>query len=203
MIQEKKCKGQGLAIGYGCGKLTKVENRIYGLGKMCGCYSDWLLNSENGKIKMEKSIFKIQQPRLEIEKLQQEKKEKTKLQLALNNTKTIIHAFVRNRDQNKSCISCGCVWNKDFQAGHFYPAGSFETLKFNLQNIHGQCVQCNLFKEGNFENYSLNLPERIGIEKYNELVRLAGIDKKFSKVWNLENLKEIKFNIKKITNDKF
>ena len=31
MIKEKPCKGIGVAIGFGCGKLTKVENRIYGL----------------------------------------------------------------------------------------------------------------------------------------------------------------------------
>jgi hypothetical protein len=71
-------------------------------------------------------------------------------------------------------------------------------LKFNLDNINGQCEQCNLFKEGNFENYTLKLPERIGKERFDNLVRLAQIDKQFSKVWNLENLKEIRENIKKL-----
>jgi hypothetical protein len=196
MIKEKKCKGQGLALGYGCGKMVKVENRVYGLGKMC-CYSDWLMNSENGKIKLSKAINKVQKPRLDFEKLELESKYKSKLNLALKNTKTFVHAFVRKRDENKPCISCGCNWNRDFQAGHFYPAGSFETLRFNLYNINGQCVQCNIHNEGNFENYSLNLPKRIGAENYNELVKLAGIDKQFSKVWDLDNLKGIIKNIKK------
>lgn len=195
MIKEKKCKGQGLAIGYGCGKMVKVEHRVYGLGKMC-CYPDWLMNSENGKIKLSKAINKIQKPRLEFEKLEKEKKEKSKLNLALKNIKTMVHAFVRTRDKYKSCISCNTPWNENFQAGHFYAAGSFETLRFDLRNIHGQCVQCNIHKEGNFENYSLNLPKRIAIEEYNDLVRLAGIDKQFSKFWDLEKLESIKKIIK-------
>jgi hypothetical protein len=198
MIKEKKCCGQGLAKGFGCGKLTKVENRVYGLGKMCGCYSDWLLNSENGKIKMQKSILKVQKPRLELEQATKEHIEKKGINGALLVTKTIVHAYVRERDKYKNCISCGCQWNDKFQAGHFYAAGSFETLKFNLDNIHGQCEQCNLFKSGNFDNYALRLPERIGIEKYNELVKLASIDKQFSKVWNIDNLQEIRNNIKKL-----
>lgn len=190
---EKKCKGIGLALGYGCGKLT--AHRIYGLGKMC-CYTNWLLNSENGKIKMQKSILKVQKPRIDLEFAEKENKAKTALKLALSNTKTIVHKFVRERDKYKPCISCGAEWNDKFQAGHFYPAGSFETLKFNIDNINGQCEQCNLYKSGNFENYSLNLPKRIGQNRYEELVKLAEIDKHFSKVWTVEKLKEIQKNLK-------
>jgi hypothetical protein len=198
MIKQKKCKGQGKAFGYGCGKLTNIENRIYGLGKMCGCYSDWLLNSDIGKSILQKSISNVQKPRIELEKAYKEHKEKKGIAGALLVTKTLVHAYVRKRDQGKPCVSCGCQWNDKFQAGHYYPGGSFETLKFNLDNINGQCEQCNLFKSGNFENYTLNLPKRIGSDRFDNLVKLAEIDKQFSKVWNLENLKEIRENIKKL-----
>jgi hypothetical protein len=198
MIKQKSCKGQGKAFGYGCGKLTNVENRIYGLGKMCGCYSDWLLNSDIGKSILQKSISNVQKPRIELEKAYKDNKEKKGINGALLVTKTLVHAYVRKRDKDKNCISCGCQWNDKFQAGHYYPGGSFETLKFHLDNINGQCEQCNLFKEGNFENYTLNLPKRIGKVRFDNLVKLAEIDKQFSKVWNLENLKEIRENIKKL-----
>jgi hypothetical protein len=198
MIKQKSCKGQGKAFGYGCGKLTNVENRIYGLGKMCGCYSDWLLNSDIGKSIMFKSINKVQKPRIELEKAYKDNKEKKGIAGALLVTKTLVHAYVRKRDKDMNCISCGCQWNDKFQAGHYYPNNSFITLKFHLDNINGQCEQCNLFKEGNFENYTLNLPKRIGKLRFDNLVKLAEIDKQFSKVWNLENLKEIRENIKKL-----
>jgi hypothetical protein len=198
MIKQKSCKGQGKAFGYGCGKLTNVENRIYGLGKMCGCYSDWLLNSDIGKSILQKSISKVQKPRIELEKAYKENKEKKGIAGALLVTKTLVHAYVRKRDENKPCISCGCQWNSDFQAGHYYPAGSFETLRFNLDNIHSQCVKDNLYNNGAFENYTLNLPKRIGSDRFDNLVKLAEVDKQFSKVWDLEKLKEIRDNIKKL-----
>lgn len=196
-IKEKPCKGTGTAKGYGCDKKTK--HRVYGLGKMCGCYSNWLLNTENGRIKMANAMLKVSAPRKEFENIQTENKERTELKKAHSTTKTVVHAYVRERDKGKPCISCKNDWKPNFQAGHGYAAGSFETLKYNLNNIHGQCEQCNLRKEGDFFNYSLNLPERIGVENYNELVRLAGIDKQFSKVWNVENLKQIRASIKKIS----
>lgn len=198
MIKQKKCKGQGKTFGYGCGKLTNVENRIYGLGKMCGCYSDWLLNSDIGKTILQKSISNVQKPRIELEKAHKEHKEKKGIAGALLVTKTIVHAYVRKRDENKPCIACGCQWSNDFHASHYYPSGSFETLKFHLDNIHSGCQKCNLFLEGNFESYTLNLPKRIGKERFDNLVTLASIDKQFSKVWDLENLKEIRENIKKL-----
>jgi Bacteriophage Lambda NinG protein len=191
-IKSKHCKGTGLAKGFGCNKLTPF--RHYGL--CSSCYPDWLLNSENGKIKMAKALNKVQAPRKSLEKAEKEKKELTSLKLAHNTTKTAVHSFVRERDAGKPCISCGVLWNKEFQAGHYYPAGSFETLKYDLDNIHGQCVQCNLYKEGNFENYTLRLPLRIGKEAFDRIVKLAGIDKQFQKFWDVDKLKSIREQIK-------
>jgi hypothetical protein len=197
MIKQKKCKGINKAISFqGCGKLVNVAFRKYGL--CSSCYAEFLTDTEVGKVILFKTINKVQKPRIELEKAYKENKEKKGIAGALLVTKTLVHAYVRKRDKDKNCISCGCQWNDKFQAGHYYPGGSFETLKFHLDNINGQCEQCNLFKEGNFENYTLNLPERIGKERFDNLVRLAQIDKQFSKVWNLENLKEIRENIKKL-----
>ena len=195
-IRPKACKGTGKAKDNGCNK-PQLE-RIYGLGKQCGCYSKWLLGTPEGKEVLQKATLKVQKPRLEFEKLDNENKERSALKKAHETTKTDVNAYVRQRDKGKPCISCGNDWKPNFQAGHGYAAGSFETLKYNLHNINGQCEQCNLRNEGDFFNYSLNLPYRIGKESYDELVRLAGIDKQFSKVWNLENLKAVRLNIKKL-----
>lgn len=196
MIQEKKCKGMGQAHGFGCGKLTLAKTRKYGLCP--SCYPDWLLNSDAGKAKMYKAINQVQKPRLEFEKAEKEHKSKSALKRALEATKKAVHTYVRKRDKGKPCISCGEPWHEDFQAGHFHKAELFETLKFHLDNIHGQCPGCNIFNEGNLEQYNINLPLRIGAERFNELQRLAQIDKHFSKVWNVENLKEIRDSIKKL-----
>jgi hypothetical protein len=197
MIKEKKCCGNGKAISFqGCGKFVNVAFRKYGL--CSSCYAEFLTETEVGKVILFKTINKVQKPRLEFEKAHKEHIEKKGISGALLVTKTLVHAYVRKRDEGKPCISCGCQWNSEFQAGHYYPAGSFETLRFNLDNIHSQCVKDNLYNNGAFENYTLNLPKRISIDSFNNLVKLAEVDKQFSKVWNLQNLKEIRENIKKL-----
>lgn len=196
LIKEKPCKGIGVAKGYGCG--VKTIHRVHGLGKMCGCYSKWLLNTDAGRLKLERATLKVQKPRLELEKAEKERKTTTVLKKALKVTKIVVHAFVRLRDKGKPCISCGEPWREDFQAGHYHKAELYETLKFHLDNIHGQCVGCNIREAGNLEQYNINLPLRIGQERFNKLQELAQIDKHQSKVWNPENLKKIRETIKSL-----
>jgi hypothetical protein len=130
-----------------------------------------------------------------IEILVKKKKERIALGTLMGYTKTKVHKYVRERDKGKRCISCGCTYSEDFDAGHFYPSSQFSAIKFDLDNIHGQCIQCNRYKEGNFENYSLNLPNRIGIDNYNKLVKRAKNSKKVVKKWNREELKAIQREI--------
>jgi len=131
-----------------------------------------------------------------IDGLIADKKQERKLQSHLNITKTLVHRYIRERDKGKPCISCGAPYKDDFDAGHFYPAGKFTALKFDTDNIHGQCIQCNRYKEGEFEMYSLSLPNRIGIQRYNELVKRADLSIKSVKKWNREELKEIIKDVK-------
>jgi len=135
---------------------------------------------------------------VDLEKAKTEREETKKLKASLINTKMQVHSYIRKRDKGKPCISCGTQWNDSFEAGHHYSANSFISLKFNLDNIHGQCFYCNNRLEGNFENYALNLPNRIGIERYSALVELASIDKQKEKIWNIENLKEIRDKLKEL-----
>lgn len=183
--KHKKCKGTGIAKGYGCGTLTLY--RTYGLGKMC-CYADWLLNSENGKIKTAKSIIKVSEPRIELEKIKDDKKREVKLSNLIDSVKQTCHKYIRLRDKYKECISCGSPWHDKFQAGHFYKAELFSTIKFNEYNINGQCVKCNIRKEGNESEYRVNLPKRIGKDNFKELNYLASLDKKTKHKWCREEL---------------
>lgn len=172
-----------------CIQCGEAFNQYNSLVKVC-C-TDCAIAYSKIKVK-KKAINDV----LSYEKLKSIDTYQKKLKASLINTKMQIHAYIRKRDVNKNCISCQTLWNDTFQAGHFYSANSFNTLKYNLDNIHGQCKRCNLFLEGNFDNYALNLPNRIGNERYNDLVKLAGIDKQYSKVWDLDSLKEIRLKLK-------
>jgi hypothetical protein len=185
---KKKCKGINKAQGFkGCG--TETYYRKYGLCP--SCLSDWFA-TETGKVFFEKLTLKASKPRRELEKAEKELKETNKLGTLLKNVQNVCHKYIRLRDRYKPCISCGEAWNDTHQAGHFYKAELFSSLKFNEYNINGQCVGCNIPKDGNESQYRVNLPNRIGIENYRELEHLASLEKQTDHKWERSKLIEIR-----------
>lgn len=74
----------------------------------------------------------------------------------------IFNQFIRERDKDKPCISCGIRPSQD--AGHYWPTSTHPqpAMRFNEQNVHGQCRSCNRFKEGNRQGYREGLIKRYG-----------------------------------------
>lgn len=99
----------------------------------------------------------------------------------------VFNKFIRFRDQGKSCVSCGRPWQKNFHASHYVPAGRGSALRFDEDNVHGSCVNCNLYKSGNLTGYRIGLIERIGIERVVELESNHS-----TKKWTKEELNEIR-----------
>lgn len=109
----------------------------------------------------------------------EEKKSKREIKAMRDRVKSVSHwrrdlqqafnAYVRERDKHRPCISCDKPLVGKFDAGHFYSVGSYPNLRFNEDNCHGQCVECNQHKHGNLIEYSLRLPERIGTSQYHHL----------------------------------
>ena len=186
-VKPKKCKGTGQAKGYGCGKET--IHRVYGLGKSC-CYANWLYTSDAGKVKLNKAMLKVSEPKRGLEKMRVDKSSNNKLEALKNRLKTVLHEYIRLRDKYKPCISCNSFWNVDFQAGHFFKAELYSNLKFNDKNINGQCRKCNLRLDGNFDGYKKGFKERFGVSQFNKLDKKASEYKQQDFKFNREDLKE-------------
>ena len=183
--KEKPCKGTGIAKGSGCGKSTLY--RKYGLCKE-KCYPNWLLTTEEGRNKLNKARIRASKPRKELESARLSSKKNKTLQQLLVNTRTVCHEYIKKRDRGKPCISCQEPWHKDFQAGHFYKAELFSTLRFHEENIHAQCEGCNIYKEGNLNLYEINLEKRIGKQRMDRLRALAEYDKQSKYKWERRRL---------------
>lgn len=76
----------------------------------------------------------------------------------------LVNKYVRYRDRNLPCISCGKRANK-YEAGHYIAQGSCGALRFHLDNINNQCGQCNRWKSGNLIEYRIALIKKIGKER--------------------------------------
>jgi uncharacterized FlaG/YvyC family protein len=89
----------------------------------------------------------------------------------LNELQKSFNTFIRVRDKDKPCISCKRPLTNKYDAGHYFSVGAYPNLRFNELNVHGQCVHCNRDLHGNISEYSIALPERIGIASFEKLKR--------------------------------
>ena len=94
--------------------------------------------------------------------------------------------FVRLRDADRPCISCGTTVAK-WDAGHYRSVGSNPALRFEPLNNHKQCSQCNQHKSGNVFEYRIGLIARIGQANVDWL---EGPHE--SKHYSIDDLKQIK-----------
>lgn len=77
----------------------------------------------------------------------------------------VFNTYIRERDKDLPCVSCGCKTANKWDAGHFYPT-TYSFLRFDEDNCHKQCSNnCNLNKHGNLSEYRPRLIERIGLQR--------------------------------------
>ena len=186
-VKQKPCKGTGKAKGHGCGEI-KFAHR-YGLCTQC--FAKWLYNTPDGLKMLSDAAIKASSDRISLEKAFKEKKERVGLTTILDSVEQICHKYIRLRDEGKPCAACGAPYSSDFQASHCYKAELYSSLRFNEFNIHGGCIGCNIYKDGNIDVYKVRLPMIIGEAKAEELRLLASRDQNNFK-WDREELKRIK-----------
>lgn len=88
------------------------------------------------------------------------------------------------------CYTCSKQSHyKDLQNGHYISRGNMAT-RWDEENCRSQCVSCNVFRNGNYVEYSTRLIEEIGLKKYKALIKKKYEIKQFS-------IKELQDLIKK------
>lgn len=73
--------------------------------------------------------------------------------------------WVRMRDADKPCISCGRHHHGQYHAGHYMSRGARPELAYEPLNCHKQCSPCNTHLSGNLALYRQSLVREIGMEK--------------------------------------
>lgn len=77
---------------------------------------------------------------------------------------TAFNAFVRERDADQPCISCGRWHNGQYHAGHYLSVGARPELRFTETNVHKQCAPCNTHLSGNAVLFRRGLVAKLGLE---------------------------------------
>lgn len=105
------------------------------------------------------------------------------------------NAFIRERDKDQPCISCGRVHDGQYHAGHYQSTGAHPNLRFHPLNNHKQCAPCNNNLSGNIVNYRPRLIKKIGLKCVEWLETSPPNVKKLT----LDDIKEIKIFYKEQT----
>lgn len=152
--------------------------------KVCGCYfvktfsstqkvcspaCALTLSKEQARKAREK---KDKQDRIETRKRMAERKARLKTRADwFNELQKWVNKFIRLRDKDEPCISCGRYHQGQWHAGHYRSRGACPELRFNEDNIHKQCSACNNYKSGNAIEYRIRLVNKIGLERVEFLER--------------------------------
>lgn len=126
-------------------------------------------DSEKGRTAIKKTVER----HLREDKARVLQKHKTRSEW-IREAQKAFNAYVRWRDRNEPCISCGRYVDNDivggnWDAGHYRSVGSSPHLRFHLWNCHKQCVKCNRYLSGNVANYRVGLVWKWGQTKVEEL----------------------------------
>jgi hypothetical protein len=113
------------------------------------------------------------------------------MQYWLKRAEKAVNAYVRKRDEDEPCISCGQWDAAEWHAGHFIPVGRAKSIRFDPANIHKQCDSCNVFGNGKATEYERRLIPKIGAE---EVERLKTAPK--TKKWTREECELIEADAK-------
>lgn len=111
-------------------------------------------------------------------------------------TKLAVHKYIRTRDRDQPCISCGTTHAAQWDAGHYVSVGSDSSLRYDFSNIHKQCSVCNQHLSANLIRYRQNLLLKIGEP---EVLRLEGPQPVHK--WTRDELDAIAAEAKRLTKE--
>lgn len=120
---------------------------------------------------------KRKQERLQRDDLKERRERLKGLPEWQKEAQTAFNRYIRMRDLNKNCVSCGnpLISNRNYLTGsavdasHYRSRGAASHLKFNVFNVHSACTRCNRQLSGNAVEYRIRLIQRIGLERVERL----------------------------------
>lgn len=116
-----------------------------------------LATSKRAKAEKVAQVKERKADRVKLDKL------KSKAQWA-REAQASFNAFIRLRDADQPCISCGRHHQGQYHAGHYLSVGARPELRFEENNVHKQCAPCNTHLSGNAVLFRRALLEKLGTE---------------------------------------
>jgi len=113
-----------------------------------------------------------------------------------NTTAWWFNRYIRKRDQDLPCVSCGTVVAGQWHCSHFRSVGAAGHLRYTPDNAHKSCSVCNQQESGNIGEYRIALIDKIG------LIRVEALENNNQiKRWSLTELEFTRDKFKLMTKE--
>ncbi len=110
-----------------------------------------------------KCALEFNKPDQVEKRYQQIKEDAQPLSFYEGTARSVFQLFIRMRDKNLPCISCGTWTTQQWDGGHYFKAELFTGLIFNEINCNKQCSECNgVNMHGNLIGYRIGLVKKYG-----------------------------------------
>lgn len=145
-------------------------------------------------------------------KEKKQKKDKTEARIALREFKKsdkpvlkelaqkLINQYSRKRDEYENglrCCTCGKTDGK-FDGGHFLPTSGYSAIRYNTNQIHLQCVNCNQYNGGRYKEYRLFMIDKYGIEYVEALEATKTVQRGYSVEYYQKLIKVVRKKLEKV-----
>lgn len=144
-MKTRKCRACGAVY-------TQYQSFVTWCSPECGAE---IAAKKIDKIKREEAVKVRRADKAKREKLKSRSDWAREAQQAFN-------AWVRLRDADRPCISCGRHHTGQYHAGHYLSVGARPELRYEPLNVWKQCAPCNTHLSGNVALYRVELVKLIG-----------------------------------------
>lgn len=148
-----------------------IRSEQYVCSYECACIHGKAANdaAKSEKQRKEKKL------RLEAEKADRKRQAERRMAVKplsyfIRQAQHAFNEFIRYRDRDLPCISCGRHHDGQYHAGHFRTTGASPELRFDEDNCHKQCSACNNHLSGNLTAYRPALIAKIGQARFDALM---------------------------------
>jgi len=110
----------------------------------------------------------------------------------------LCNRYARLRDEyenGKRCCTCGITTGK-MDGGHFLPTSGYSAIRYNTNQIHQQCVNCNRYNGGRYKEYRIFMIDKNGLEYVERLEATKGQLRSYSVEYYQKYIRIIRKKIK-------
>lgn len=176
----------------------KICKKVYERKSNSQVVCSYECSLEYGKKSVEKKA-KEKKKQANIEKREFNKNDKTVLKRLAQIT---VNKYARFRDEYENglrCCTCGKTDGK-FDGGHFLPTSGYSAIRYNTNQIHLQCINCNQYNAGRYKEYKVFMIEKYGEEYVEALEATKTVHRRYTVEYYQKLIRVVKKKTKIIEN---